>query len=868
MAFDPNQTSDSYLPGEAEWATKFAAQQNLASAARLAANNLSNDDAAKAGAGTVAAPTSTSGQSNTPSTQNTGQKSTNSAGSDFSNNRTDNPLNNFSSYTYSIVLYAISPEDANKYAETGQTPTDRSKYYVVAQSGGISSADSRAITSSGNPGPNQMGLDYFIDTLEFRTTIPNTASQSYAQGSRIKLKIIEPYGFNFTEELKKLTLNISKKSPLMKGVTADNFNHRLMRYILGIRYYGYDSQGNLVTSKSGFVKNYNNGFSDVNSVIERYVVVAINDFKFKVNGNSTTYNIELQEAAPQASLGTITGVTQNPLNINGSTVGEVLAGSKGTNSKSLVSELNNQTKKSTDSSNKTEQSHTYEIEFLDEKNNLAPNGPIASAKISVSDAKTNTGSGAASNTSQSNIAAAFKTQTYNSNIKSVGFNAGTDIVQIIDDIISKSSYVSNALKVLNNEKPETGGVKNTSRQEFKWFSINPIVTTKSFEKKTNYWTFNIKYQIKPYTIYYIKSNNVTSFCKFNGAHKVYNYFLTGENTQVLNYELQYNALYFIAESSSVKIAGQPDYAYTASNTSLAKNSTQPIPSAPQGGSQSSVGGVGINNETVPQENVRAQLYSPSDAYKVTMKIMGDPDWILTSTGINATQSKFKAMPKVKSLSGTAADLGPSMFDGQLLVQVIFNTANDYLNTGLMDVSDQVMTMAPGTRNFNIKGTIFTVSHVTSLFSKGSFTQTLEMQLVPSNLLVTENSNSSTDGRESSTTLSGTEIGSSDRPTLSTGDFIAADARATTDASLIESQSQSAQDSPSNNSQGVIVTGQLGRQERQESANDDGARNNRAALNAPNTDNTPYDYAASAAAARAAETEGLGVTADGTPWRLR
>jgi hypothetical protein len=111
-------------------------------------SNKSSDDSAPSG--TNAAPSSTSGQSNTSSTQNTGQKSTNSAGSDFSNNRTDNPLNNFSSYTYSIVLYAISPEDANTYAETGQTPTDRSKYYIVAQSGGISSADSRAITSQNN----------------------------------------------------------------------------------------------------------------------------------------------------------------------------------------------------------------------------------------------------------------------------------------------------------------------------------------------------------------------------------------------------------------------------------------------------------------------------------------------------------------------------------------------------------------------------------------------------------------------------------------------------------------------------------------------------------------------------------------------
>lgn len=706
--------------------------------------NLANDDAAAAGAGTTAAPTSTSGQSNTANTKETGQKSTNSSGSaEYSNNRTDNPLNNFSSYTYSIVLYAISPEDANRYAETGQTPTDRSKYYVVAQSGGISAADSRAITSSGTPGPNQMGLDYFIDSLEFKTTIPNTAAKSVAQGSRIKLKIIEPYGFNFTEELKKLALAISRNSPMMKGVTDNNFNHRLMRYILGIRYYGYDSQGNLVTSNSGFVKNYSNGFSDVNSVIERYVVVSINSFKFKINENSTTYNIELQESAPQSALGTIMGNIQNTLTINGSTVGEVLVGSKGTNSKSLVSELNYQLKEraKTDSNNKSELSHTYEIEFLDEKNKLDPNGPIALAKLSERDAKTNT-AGTAATTSESNVKASYKSQTFNSNIKTVAYRDGSEIVAMIDDIISKSSYVSDALKVLNNENPETGSIKNTSKKEFKWFSINPIVTTKKFDTKTNYWVYNIKYQIKPYNIYYVKSNNVTNFCKFNGAHKVYNYFLTGENTQVLNYELQYNALYFIPEISTLNERG---YSVTAVNTSLA----QPIPSAPQGGSGSSTVGVGINNETVPQENVRAQLYNPGDNYKVTMKIMGDPDWILTSTGINSTVDKFQATIKSTSLStiGASADLGRSMFDGQLLVQVIFNTANDYLNNGLMDVSDQVMTMMPGARNFNIKGTIFTVSHVTSSFSKGSFTQTLDMQVVPAQQLITDNSKSSTDGRE-------------------------------------------------------------------------------------------------------------------------
>jgi hypothetical protein len=183
-----------------------------------------------------------------------------------------------------------------------------------------------------------------------------------------------------------------------------------------------------------------------------------------------------------------------------------------------------------------------------------------------------------------------------------------------------------------------------------------------------------------------------------------------------------------------------------------------------------------------------------------MKIMGDPDWILTSTGINSTKSKLKAETKSTSLSKVDSSLGPSMFDGQLMTQVIFNTANDYLNTGLMDVSDQVVLMGPGERDFNIKGTIYITTHVTSSFSKGTFTQTLTLSPVPSGSMVTNSSGKSVDGRESNTGSGG--AGGSTRPTSTApGDFIAADARAT-EAQQVLSQKQSAYEAMSSPDAGL------------------------------------------------------------------
>jgi hypothetical protein len=135
-------------------------------------------------------------------------------------------------------------------------------------------------------------------------------------------------------------------------------------------------------------------------------------------------------------------------------------------------------------------------------------------------------------------------------------------------------------------------------------------------------------------------------------------------------------------------------------------------------------------------NVRAQLYSPGDQSQAKIKILGDPDYIMTSIGVKATSaSKFY---------GKDSSINPS--GGQTFIQMVFNMATDYGAEGLLDITDQLQFYKTDkVKKAGIDGIVYMVVQVESTFSKGTFTQVLDCLMVDEALLVTETSNSGTAG---------------------------------------------------------------------------------------------------------------------------
>jgi hypothetical protein len=736
MPFDPNINDGgrSYRPGEEEWAAKYAADRNNAEAARLASLGTANDDNSNSGTPNTSA--QSAGNVNILSTGNSGQKTGKiSDEQNIPGRRPFNPLSVYSSYSYSLTLYMVTPEFMNEFTagpNAGTLPVNRvssNQIFVVAQSGGINNGvDSRALTFSKALGPNQQGLDIYIDDLNLLTLLPG-ATNGQTIASDIRFKIIEPIGFSFLQDLTIASNRLNSLSSIAKSSTTKPLPID-QKYILSIRYYGYDVAGNITQSKS---TNTNfSGFSDTSSAVERHLPIRLLNVKFKLDEKSTIYNIEAANASESIALSKSVGIVEKQTSISGSTIEDVLLGtSKGTVGLLQVINGNNQDKK--DINKQVEIPNEYAIEFIGKDNPLAKSKLIDDKDFESRISKM---SSTISKTDQSNISASYKATTVNVKDRSLSIAAGTPIVQAIDNIIVKSDFVTSALTKVNTGKPESKTVQNSANKPLQWYSINPVVTVKGMDKKTNQWAYKITYQIGIYDVPYIRSPYVNSKVKYGGPFKYYEYFLTGQNTEVLEYEQVYDNLYQI---SAGKTTGpnpiDPDKIKKLDGVPL---NTQPPNTSPVGGKL--IKGSEIN------ESVKAVLYSPSDRQSAKIRILGDPDYIMSAVGVKQNNASFSSL--TTKIYGPDNSINPN--GGQVFIQILFNTASDYQNNGLLDVSDKIQFYeSSAVSDAGIKGVVYQVLTVESTFNKGVFTQTLDCFLIDSSQLLRDSGSASDTQRSES-----------------------------------------------------------------------------------------------------------------------
>jgi len=139
--------------------------------------------------------------------------------------RLKNPLGMLSSYNYQISLYMITPDALDAFRNNGfkninslgvvsagslgpdmQNQAVSAGAYIVAQSGGVNSEESRAPS---------FGFDYGIDNLQFEIVGPKE-NQTSAAEINFSFVITEPYGFSFISNLKRASLAIEDYANKLK----------------------------------------------------------------------------------------------------------------------------------------------------------------------------------------------------------------------------------------------------------------------------------------------------------------------------------------------------------------------------------------------------------------------------------------------------------------------------------------------------------------------------------------------------------------------------------------------------------------------------------------------------------------------------
>lgn len=590
--------------------------------------------------------------------------------------------------------------------------------YLIAQSGGINNS-----TSKRAPG---FDTDFYIDDLKLTQSVNAKDTQSATNSSGMQFTITEPYGFSFITKLRNAATELAKVSKT-KNI-ADLQNPSKQFFILGIRFLGYDADGNII-DPTKIAGADGDPTGNAYGLYQRYYDLIITEMKFRIDGHTVVYNIKGANPATGSVFGTKRGIVDRGAVVQGRTVYDCLMGNGGVDnsqksggggaggvsgSLGLLSKLNKDQQtllenKSIDIANE------WDIVFLGDAEKSIPNASIVS-KADLD--KRKWPMGLVKTTDGVNVATAEKS-TPDDTVRQISFTKGEPIMQCINEIIVQSSYLENALKTvyvstlspdqLANAPAEIQSHKSTA---IKWYNISAEIKIKGWDMKQKDFAYKTTYIIQQYETPVVTAPGVNNGAPYYGPHKRYEYWFTGKNSEILSYSMDMDNTFF-----NVAVSGQ---ATTSASSGGGADVTTKIgePNAPKTGKLD----VGLS----AQRAYITSLYDPGAYAAAKIKILGDPDFLMqpAASSINSLYNQFY---------GTDGfTVNPN--GGQVFVEINFREPQDYDNkTGVMSINKSIYFWAyPNEVQAQIDarggGVSYMVTKVNSSFSKGVFEQELECNI--------------------------------------------------------------------------------------------------------------------------------------------
>jgi hypothetical protein len=688
-----------------------------------------------------------------------------------------NVLDRFASYTYSASVYLMSTKQYTQLLRSKKKSVNG--YNLLFQSGGAPNnnggflgklAPTGGSTANGEGGQETQGpsttpgnndvdrgrnpafnLDFYIDSITIDNALPGKQTQSPHMVTNLKFTVVEPGNISLLDRLYKAVQDMAQSV----AETNQPINYTAAAYLMVIRWYGYDINGNLVQVGAA---DPNTGLTDPNAVVEKFIPFIIKKINWQVSSKLVTYEFDCAPINQMIAGGTRRGTVPYDVQLTASNVGELLAGTAAyssatapsnapgaqtTNSSSSYTGSNPRpsTNQSASAPPKTnaapaagiaiksglmaamndfqkklvndgiyEQADTYEIVFADGAEKIR-DAKIRLPGQQTSQTDTSMGPAASQNANQ----ALDETKiTMNISNRNWSITAGMQLVQAIDLAIRNSSFIyEQALTVYDQttgvEKPNPNRPVN-AQNPMTWFQITMEAEQGLYDWSRNDYAYKIRFIISPYTLTNFDSKYFP-VTKFRGVHKRYPFWFTGENTAVLDYTANFNSLYNITVTGTKaddSAAGKLRQKYTSSMRDIPKYTYMAR------SSESNKGADAKGNE-IPA-NASEYLYSPGDMGTAKLRIIGDPAWIQQGSlagGVNVQEFGYSAfLPD-----------GTINFDAQqTMFEIAWQRPEDYdINTGLADPYAR-----PGNEARQPQqSTVYQATKCISEFKGGKFEQIIE-----------------------------------------------------------------------------------------------------------------------------------------------
>ena len=498
--------------------------------------------------------------------------------SDFQSQPTEKPpynkLHDYTSYTYRITLFFLTVKDFNNL--TANPSGFNPRYALISSAGGYAKASSN--TDQDTIRHRDFRTDFFIDGLSIETVVGLNAKNKSSNAIDIKFTITEPYGLSLLDRLLSACEMSEDRNP----------NYATQPYLLQIDLLASPTDEMLIKNKQ----------TD-NLIDRKRIAIKITEMKIKPSATGSTYSISCIPYNHSAFDQTVAPVPV-PLKVEAKTVGEffsntddqalLFAGELNANEERLEAELDkwiksnpivfNQIGRAPNAAEIEQKkkalrdaivynSGSYTAAYNSYMRDVASKAKVTKlpptqisftmpkeiADSSIVDELAQSSDGVFSNPS-SGI-----DKTFDANLKKklvFPINAGTNIIDVIDQVLGKSDYIKNQINTKNKLENDAEAKDEYSSDEervedkpaaknLKWYKIIPTVELRDYDRLRNNYSKAVNYTIVPYTAANAYHPN---FPKTKGTDvskevvREYNYAYTGKNQDVLRVDIDFDTAFY------------------------------------------------------------------------------------------------------------------------------------------------------------------------------------------------------------------------------------------------------------------------------------------------------------------------------------
>lgn len=679
------------------------------------------------------------GQSSTANDPNKSEKDTKPF------NLVANPLEQFASVTPLFTLAVLTPQQFN---DPSSYRTDdlsfAGDFYMDDVTGDI--RESSIIFSSGGRGDQYRtntaygAPEYFVNNFSMKATVAANERTGNSNAFKFEWEIFEPYSMGLLLQSLQVA---AKKAGYVNYL--DN-----APYVLRLDFQGFAETGQVIKS-----------------VKPKWFVLKLTGIKFSVTESGSTYKMEGVPYNHQGFSNVINTV-YNDVKLSGSskkpTVKELLQ----TGENSLISFLNGVEDQILDA-NRISKKDVYEVQFpenssdfqsvreskeVDKRASRDPNTPPkkvargTNAEVitdfsanAIGDAEFGFSQGQGGNfpfrkhddqVDEKTGLVRRDNMVIDPNNRTFQFSQGQTLTQIINQIVLSSDYAKAAMR-------EQAALDNNGF--IKWWRVDVQIELLDFDALTGDFAKKITYRVVPFLVHHTIFSNPNAAPIGYGQlkeriKKGYSYIYSGQNVDVLKFDIVINNLFYsgIGSSSESKTAltqdpnnsGTAEQQLSGSQVSAGAAPTQQLANfgrrraykdptklkKPVGGS-----GTTTTEQAVAESFHKAFVSgSSADLIKVNLEILGDTYWVVDS-GISNYFASANQLDQI-------TDDGTMNYEsGDVFIYISFRTPSDVNEkSGLYD-------FATVSKESPFSG-IYRVIMCESTFVEGLFKQKLECIRMP------------------------------------------------------------------------------------------------------------------------------------------